>query len=45
MIQTEEFDGRTGEGALPYPSPDIPISELYWEGCDNCEGLSYILYR
>ena len=38
------YDGRTGEGALPYEHPSIPKDELAWETCDNCDGLSYILY-
>lgn len=38
------YNGRTGEGALPYAHPNIPKDELAWETCDNCHGLSYILY-
>ena len=39
------FDGRIGEGGLPYPPPGIPDSALDYESCNKCEGLSYILYR
>ena len=38
------YDGETGEGALPYLHPSISEENAAWGTCDNCDGLSYLLY-